>query len=159
MCEARRSAPVASEDEAACEYEPLKEEALVDGLSNSLKAQRNQILEEERHTPINNIKVLVVLFVVVLTINLLKGGGAFPSPLGITCGSNMFWAANAVMLGWIFVVSVFCRQYLVRRHEMKEECQYPYVEGDIKWDARATILYPIVCCLAGFFAGMFGVGG
>ena len=36
---------------------------------------------------------------------------------------------------------------------------YRYVEGDIKWTPRATIVYPIICALAGFFAGMFGVGG
>ena len=38
-------------------------------------------------------------------------------------------------------------------------CGNRYVEGDIKWTPRATILYPIICALAGFFAGMFGVGG
>merc|ERR1712176_1472456 len=34
-----------------------------------------------------------------------------------------------------------------------------YVESDIQWDHSATIIYPSICCLAGFFAGMFGVGG
>jgi uncharacterized membrane protein YfcA len=33
------------------------------------------------------------------------------------------------------------------------------VEGDIQWTSRATIIYPVICALAGFFAGMFGVGG
>jgi len=41
----------------------------------------------------------------------------------------------------------------------KKRCGYKYVDGDIKWDGRATIVYPIICALAGFFAGMFGVGG
>ena len=36
---------------------------------------------------------------------------------------------------------------------------FRYVEGDIKWTPRATTVYPIICTLAGFFAGMFGVGG
>ena len=31
------------------------------------------------------------MFVVVLAINILKGGGAFPSPLGIKCGSGSFY--------------------------------------------------------------------
>jgi len=129
-----------------------------------LAEQRRQeelatILEEERHTPIRNLKILVTLFIVVLTINLLKGGGAFRSPLGIRCGSNGFWFSNAAMLGWIVVISLFCRQYLIQRCERKELCGYKYVEGDIKWDRRATWVYPSVCCFAGFFAGMFGVGG
>lgn len=117
------------------------------------------ILEEEKVTPSYNLTVLIVMFVVVLVMNVLKGGGAFPSPLGIECGSKAFWIANLVMLSWILGVSWMAKKYLVSRYERKEACGYKYVEGDIKWDARATTIYPAICALAGFFAGMFGVGG
>jgi uncharacterized membrane protein YfcA len=117
-----------------------------------------EVLEEERRVPAANIMILVAMFVVVLTINILKGGGAFPSPLGIQCGSQAFWIANALMLSWILIISFFVRAYLVRRYETKERVGYEYVEGDIKWDSRATIVYPCICAFAGFFAGMFGVG-
>ena len=123
------------------------------------KEELAQILEEERHIPMGNVQVLVVTFAVILIMNLLKGGGAFQSPLGIRCGSPSFWISNALMIGWILLVSIFARSYLVRRCEIKERCGYPYVEGDIQWDSRATVVYPIVCTAAGFFAGMFGVGG
>lgn len=116
-----------------------------------------EILEEEKTTPVANLMILVTMFIVVLAINLLKGGGAFPSPVGIKCGSTSFWVANLVMLIWIFVISAFVRQYLLQRYKAKQRCGYEYVEGDIQWDARATIVYPFVCCFAGFFAGMFGV--
>jgi hypothetical protein len=33
------------------------------------------------------------------------------------------------------------------------------VEGDVHWDARATLLYPFLCTGAGILAGLFGVGG
>ena len=66
--------------------------------------------------------------------------------------------ANAAMLGWILLISYFVRIYLVKRFETKQRVGYKYVEGDIQWDGRATIVYPSICCLAGFFAGMFGVG-
>lgn len=118
-----------------------------------------EILNEEKKTPMNNIMILVSMFIVVLFINIMKGGGAFPSPLGIKCGSNSFWMANFAMLAWIIVISLFVRQYLVKRYELKERVNYPYVEGDIQWDGRATIVYPAICALAGLFAGMFGVGG
>eukprot|EP00549_Striatella_unipunctata_P025292 CAMPEP_0118717592 /NCGR_PEP_ID=MMETSP0800-20121206/28260_1 /TAXON_ID=210618 ORGANISM="Striatella unipunctata, Strain CCMP2910" /NCGR_SAMPLE_ID=MMETSP0800 /ASSEMBLY_ACC=CAM_ASM_000638 /LENGTH=210 /DNA_ID=CAMNT_0006624377 /DNA_START=56 /DNA_END=688 /DNA_ORIENTATION=- len=89
----------------------------------------------------------------------MKGGGAFPSPMGIKCGSTSFWLANAIMFIWILYISVKVRSYLVRRNARKIRVGYEFVEGDIQWDERATILYPVVCCLAGFFAGMFGIGG
>ena len=118
-----------------------------------------RILDEERSVPMGNVKALAVTFAVVLVVNLLKGGGAFKSPLGIRCGSPSFWTANGLILGVILVVSFFARSYLVDRCEVKERVGYPYVEGDIRWDSRATVVYPAVCTAAGFFAGMFGVGG
>jgi uncharacterized membrane protein YfcA len=123
-----------------------------------LSGELQQILDEERVTPLMNIMILVTMFIVVLFINIMKGGGAFPSPVGIKCGSTSFWTANVVMLGWILVISFFARAYLVKRWETKQKVGYKYVEGDIEWNARATIVYPLVCCLAGFFAGMFGIG-
>jgi len=118
-----------------------------------------RILLEEREIPLGNITVLVLLFVVVLFINVIKGGGAFPSPLGIKCGSTSFWMSNILMLGWIVIIGFFCRAYLVHRYHEKARVGYKYVEGDIKWDERATIVYPCICAAAGFFAGMFGIGG
>jgi uncharacterized membrane protein YfcA len=117
------------------------------------------LLEEDRHVPMKHVQVLMLTFGIIIFVNLMKGGGAFPSPLGIRCGSPSFWMANAIMLGWIIAVSLFARSYLVQRHEKKERVGYPYVDGDIKWDERATVVYPIVCTAAGLFAGMFGVGG
>ncbi|KAL3763512.1 hypothetical protein ACHAWU_009196 [Discostella pseudostelligera] len=118
-----------------------------------------RILEEERHIPKGNIQALFLTLAVVIIINLLKGGGAYNSPLGIQCGTTSYWLANGSMLLWILVVMTFARSYLNKRHRMKERCGYPYVEGDIKWDSRATIVYPIICSAAGFCAGMFGIGG
>jgi len=117
------------------------------------------ILEGEKTPPLRNIKLLVMLFLAVLTINILKGGGAFASPLGIECNGVGFWIANLIMIALILSLTLYIRKYLIDRHERKELCGYKYVEGDIKWDKHTTILYPVICTLAGFFAGMFGVGG
>lgn len=118
-----------------------------------------RILEEEKTAPEGNIKLIVTLSVVVLAINILKGGGAFKSPLGIRCGTPSFWIANFIMMAWIIVISFKARAYLVNRFNMKQRVGYHYVEGDIQWSPRATLVYPLLCCFAGFFAGMFGIGG
>merc|ERR1712232_609376 len=89
----------------------------------------------------------------------MKGGRGSPSPLGIKCGSISFWASNMIMLGWIVVTTIIARGYLIHRYGVKQRCGYQYVEGDIIWDQRTTIMYPSFCCIAGFFAGMFGIGG
>merc|ERR1712057_6547 len=51
------------------------------------------------------------------------------------------------------------RNYLLIKGEAKRECRYPVVQGDIIWDEENTIRYPLLCTLAGVFAGMFGIGG
>lgn len=145
------------------EYRDHKDDDETSTFSSAAELQNKellaQLLEEDRHVPMKHVKVLVLTFGVIIFVNLMKGGGAFPSPLGIRCGSPSFWVSNAVMLGWIIAVSFFARSYLVNRHTMKEKVGYPYVDGDIKWDEKATVVYPIVCTAAGLFAGMFGVGG
>lgn len=120
----------------------------------------HKILEEERHVPSRNVQILCLTLGIIIFINLIKGGGStFPSPLGITCGSIPFWFANGLMILWTIIVIIFARDYLIRRYKLKARVNYPYVEGDIAWDNRATIIYPVICTAAGFFAGMFGVGG
>jgi Predicted permeases len=118
-----------------------------------------QLLQEEKIAPKRNIYILIMLFITILTMNLLKGGGAFKSPLGIKCGGRGFWIANASMLLLIVGISFWVKYYLMEKHERKVRCGFKYVEGDIRWDGHATTLYPLICTLAGFFAGMFGVGG
>lgn len=142
----------AEEEKEPDEDEHLKE---VDLQEAARQAELEQILKEESVTPVINLKILGALFIVVLAMNLLKGGGAFRSPLGIRCGSTGFWAANGLILGWIIAITIYIRHYLVKRHETKLRCGYEFIEGDIKWDSRSTIVYPVICCAAGFFAGMF----
>ena len=117
------------------------------------------LLEEEKKTPMFNITILIIMFVVVLFINMMKGGGAFHSPLGIVCGSVWFWLANVAMFAWSLAIMLAARHYLVKRFLIKKRIGYKYVEGDIEWDGTATLVYPAICSLAGFFAGMFGIGG
>ncbi|CAM9255212.1 unnamed protein product [Chrysoparadoxa australica] len=117
------------------------------------------ILEEEKTTPWNKVVTITAVFAVVLTMNLLKGGGGYNSPLGIVCGSFMFWALSLGILVWVILVSAWVRNYLVARHKRKVKARYAFQEGDVQWDERATLLYPALCFFAGFFAGLFGIGG
>jgi len=135
------------DDEEDEEGDQMKKKLVED---RQLRKELEDILEQERHVPTFNVGILGALFVVVLAVNLLKGGGAFKSPIGIRCGSRSFWMSNAFMIGWILLITMFIRAYLVRKHEAKIRCHFEFVEGDIQWDSRATIVYPVLCCAAGF---------
>jgi uncharacterized membrane protein YfcA len=61
------------------------------------------------------------------------------------------------MLLFIVYVTILARYYLLHKFQRKKSCDYIYVEGDVLWDSKTTLLYPLICCLAGFFSGMFGL--
>ncbi|CAM9892090.1 unnamed protein product [Ascophyllum nodosum] len=145
-----------------------EEEALLAGSEKNLTGDREiddrefeltQLLEGERFTPLFKVGVLSGVFVIVLVVNILKGGGAFPSPVGIKCGSYAFWGATVFIFVWVLGVSLKVREFLIERWRLKTRINYRYVEGDVEWNPVNTLRYPAVCFFAGFFAGLFGVGG
>ena len=97
--------------------------------------------------------------IVVLFINIMKGGEAFPSPLGFGCGSPEFWCANLLMIIWLLIVYLHARVYLASKAEQHASIGFAYSDGDIHWDSSSIIIFPFVSGLSGFFAGMFGIGG
>ncbi|KAL3809939.1 hypothetical protein ACHAXA_002496 [Cyclostephanos tholiformis] len=117
------------------------------------------ILVEERRPRRRNILLIVSMFFVVLLINILKGGGGFDSPLGIVCGSRLFWMAQFSLLIWIIFVSWVGRGYLLTDAKRKADAGYVYLEDDLRWNKKTTVIYPLISTFAGIFAGMFGVGG
>jgi uncharacterized membrane protein YfcA len=127
------------------------------GYCNPVTAE--QILLEERRPKFRNVLLIVILFVVVLLINILKGGGGFASPLGIVCGSILFWLAQVLLLLWIVFISWLGRKCLLKDTHRKAEAGYIYLDDDIRWDSKSTIVYPLISTVAGIFAGMFGIGG
>lgn len=127
------------------------------GYCNPITAE--QILFEERRPKLRNVLLIVILFVVVLSINILKGGGGYVSPLGIVCGSILFWLAQVLLLLWIVFISWLGRKCLLKDMHRKAEAGYVYLDDDIRWDSKSTIVYPLISTVAGIFAGMFGIGG
>jgi uncharacterized membrane protein YfcA len=127
--------------------------------SSACKTELLKIIEDERKTSLKKVASISALFFFILLINILKGGGADRSVLGITYGSLGFWVANASMIFWILIFFLFSRVFLTRQYHLKKQHRYKYVEGDIEWSEKATLIYPGLCCSAGFFSGMFGIGG
>jgi uncharacterized membrane protein YfcA len=117
------------------------------------------IVDSEKTAPKFSVISVIALFFVVVTSNILKGGGSFSSPLNIKCGSAMYWATDGLIFLCIAIVAIFARQYLIRKTYLKKIANYPHVEGDTIWDERTTVVYPLFSMLAGFTAGLFGLGG
>ena len=119
----------------------------------------DHIIEQERQPKTQSVALIVVMFVVVLAINILKGGGGFASPVGIKCGSAAFWISQALLLVWIIGISLVARRQLIKDTALKMGAGFRYLKEDMIWDDKSTIIYPLFSTVAGFCAGMFGIGG
>jgi len=102
------------------------------------------------------IAAISFCFVLVVISNIMK--------LQLTeCGDVGYWvlmmAPVVITLSMMFMV----RLYLVAKGDVRIQAGPPYdpdsISGDVKWDSKTTIVYPLVCTFAGLFAGMFGIGG
>lgn len=112
------------------------------------------IVEQERHVKPRNVTLLLAMFLVVIIVNVLKGGGGYPSPIGIACGSLAFWMVQLLLLVFIVMVALVARRRLIRDTQRKIDAGFRYLKEDIRWDERSTVVYPLVSSVAGFCAGM-----
>ena len=120
---------------------------------------RSELLQEEKVTPRAKIIALCSMFSVLIFLNVMVGGGAFQSPWGIICGSVAFWVVEVIMGAFLISSAWIAQTYLVYRHQMKELVRFDFVRGDIRWDSRGAVMYPLLFCATGLFAGIFGIGG
>ena len=99
---------------------------------------------------------LVVFFVIVTSINMLKGGPQQGGgPFGLSaCGKRCFWINEVVLVIIILSFIVYARWSLLQRINKRK-----VISSDILWDKDNTVTYPALAIVAGLAAGMFGIGG
>uniref|UniRef100_A0A7S2WB47 Sulfite exporter TauE/SafE n=1 Tax=Rhizochromulina marina TaxID=1034831 RepID=A0A7S2WB47_9STRA len=114
-------------------------------------AKLGKIEAEEVKHPYWKIALLAFCFVGVMALDVLKD----EQP----CGSPAYWTATIACIPWVFIFTLGYRRYLMKRQALKAEVGYRFLEGDVDWNERTTLIYPVLCTAAGFLAGMFGVGG
>ena len=119
-----------------------------------------QLLEQEAKVPRNRVWQLSALFLTVVVLNLVKGGGSQLTwlPIQITCGSSAFVTLEVANVVIIVLFAIHVRQTLIEDTAKKHALGYEFVEGDVIWDDTNTWKYSCVCSLAGLVAGLFGSG-
>merc|ERR1712025_559869 len=105
-------------------------------------------------------KILIMLGVTVgtLAFTILKGGSTI-NILNVTCGTPKYWVLSFAVVPFTLLVAYFARLHLISRYYLKKRVGFEYVEGDVEWNERHTVVYPLICSVAGLCAGMFGIGG
>eukprot|EP00163_Fabomonas_tropica_P003099 TRINITY_DN1257_c1_g3_i3.p1 TRINITY_DN1257_c1_g3~~TRINITY_DN1257_c1_g3_i3.p1 ORF type:complete len:558 (-),score=101.50 TRINITY_DN1257_c1_g3_i3:80-1720(-) len=117
------------------------------------------ILERERFTPWTKIALLVFSWIGILTISILKGGHGAPSIIGIQGCSFWYWLIVSLALPFLLSITLCAGYWLRYNHEVKSSLGYNFIDGDVRWTRRNSILYPALCSIAGVMAGLLGIGG
>jgi hypothetical protein len=112
------------------------------------------IIDQERHVNTGNVTLIVIMFLIVVAVNILKGGGSYPSPIGISCGSITFWTVQLLLLLFISMISMVAHKRLIKYSQLKMEVGYRYLKEDIHWDEKSTVVYFSLSLVAGCCAGM-----
>jgi len=119
-----------------------------------------QYLQAESYSfPPFKLALLVFVWVGVNVLDLLRGGGSFHGPFDIYCGDAGYWVFTFLYIPFTVAVASYVACYLMYDTKKKTAIEYPWLKGDVKWNQRRSIAYPLICSTAGIFAGMFGVGG
>lgn len=112
-----------------------------------------------KETVQQKVAILTSCFVGVCILTVLKGGGNFPSPFGVACGSQGFWLLYFGAVPWVGAFALYFRNVLTAEYKEKVRRGHAFVVGEVQWDSGNAIRYPALCALSGLLAGLYGVGG
>lgn len=65
------------------------------------------------------------------------------------CGTWQYWLIVASIVPVVVAITSVVRVYLMRRYKNRVAADYEWTEGEIEWTPRNTIVYPLICSLAG----------
>ncbi|KAE9065754.1 hypothetical protein PF007_g28741 [Phytophthora fragariae] len=125
------------------------------------KTQRRGTIErrEGRTLPFEYIWPLVASWLIVLVQSVLRGGHGAPSAIGLACNSSDYWVLTLMPLTILVGFSLYIGYRLRLTNRLKVVSNYTFVEGDLHWIKRRTLVFPAVCTTAGVAAGLLGIGG
>jgi len=122
--------------------------------------KRREFLESDsRQYPLEKLAYLLILWIGLAVITFLKGGKGVQSLLKIHCTSPWYPVLIVCQFLWTIGFAVVFGLRLVKNHEAKVACQYPFLETDVLWDASKLRFYASFTFIAGVVAGLIGIGG
>lgn len=77
----------------------------------------------------------------------------------VTCGSTDYSLVVAGCVTFGIVITVAIRQYLARLHSKTLTGELEDHVVPFNWSFKTTVVFPIICIVAGFAASMLGIGG
>ncbi len=126
-------------------------------LDNVLELE--EIYAEEARFPWKYIVITFSELIVIVILNLVKGGSSGASFAGVECGTGAYGGIIAAQ--WVFLVacSASAAVWIRKGYLRKVALGYNFVEGDVHYTSYTVKVYPALAITVGFLAGFLGIGG
>ena len=132
--------------------------------------------------PLKKIGTIIFVFLVLMTLVLLKGSSSGKSVIGVTCGTWQFWLILTSGIPFSFLVTLYTATKLRKEQIAKEKLSFNFLviisfkkkkiidaythfypqffvqAEDIKYTIKFVTLLPLVAVFAGMLAGFLGIG-
>ncbi|KAG7402187.1 hypothetical protein PHYBOEH_005750 [Phytophthora boehmeriae] len=116
-------------------------------------------IKHRADVPWRKLGALGGLFVVILSMNILRGGKGVDSPVGITPSSSWYTVLVALPYAFLIGISYFSLQNLGTIYRKQQSAGYELDPHEIKWTSASIRYFPMLSLAAGTVSGMFGIGG
>jgi uncharacterized membrane protein YfcA len=77
----------------------------------------------------------------------------------VPCGAPMYWVLTLGLIPWVLPFFLVARRYVLLDFRRKRRFGFPPAPGDVRWNRRNTLRWPLICSAAGVMSGMLGSSG
>ena len=109
--------------------------------------------------PVGKVLLVVFVWVCIFVLAMVRGGHGAESILGIKRCTMPYWMATLAVYPICIAVTVWVGSQLRASHTRKVALGYVFAEGDVRWNKKNSIFFPLFVFLAGVAAGLLGIGG
>lgn len=117
-------------------------------------------MKQDESNPRKSIYYLSILVLIVIVFTLIRGGHPkLPSIAGVSICTDAFWIWTVLQ---IVALVIYTIPFSIRQFEffdIKTRMNVHNRVGELNWNKRNVIYYPILSVFMGFFGGMLGLGG
>eukprot|EP00658_Telonema_sp_P-2_P027662 TRINITY_DN21329_c0_g1_i3.p1 TRINITY_DN21329_c0_g1~~TRINITY_DN21329_c0_g1_i3.p1 ORF type:complete len:464 (-),score=127.55 TRINITY_DN21329_c0_g1_i3:180-1571(-) len=117
-------------------------------------------VEAQERDAVGPLAWATLILVLISVLSLLRGGKAgMTSIVGVEACSGSYWAITLISMATMIGSTVFFGNRVAAQNDLRVQIGYPPIEGDIVWNSRNVIMYPVLAMAAGAMGGMLGIGG
>ncbi|KAJ5076818.1 sulfite exporter taue/safe [Anaeramoeba ignava] len=131
---------------------------ITEKINNPDSEKIEKMRKNEEKLGIKRLLILIIVWFFAFLISLFQGGSSEKSLVGVEKCSPFFFVLDAVSLPINILMTLYVARFLLNKTKLKEEINYPFEKGDVKWTKKNLSIYSLVFFFNGLISGMLRIG-